>query len=81
MDSSSVLWELWHEQLKGLLPGIHGLAFILSIFGIQIQIGWNAVLAPKAEVACKVRLCSFSVGVCWNVRLCFALIVLDKLLL
>ena len=24
MDAPSVLWTNWHEQLKELLPGIHG---------------------------------------------------------
>ncbi len=24
MDTSSVLWTNWHEQLKELLPGMHG---------------------------------------------------------
>ncbi len=66
------------DHWKGVF---HSRAFILSVFGIQIQIGWNAVLAPKAEVACKVRLCSFRVGVCCKLRFCIALIALDKLLL
>jgi hypothetical protein len=47
----------------------------------KIQIGWNAVPAPEAEIAWKVRHCSFRVGVCCDMRFCIAQIALDKLLL
>ena len=45
MDTSSVLWTNWHEQLKELLTGIHGhrrkhwpsLSWALSCRGVIMQ--------------------------------------------
>ncbi len=50
MDSSSVLWETWHEQLKGLLPGIHGhQKKTLALFVLGIVLAGSAVMQRVAE--------------------------------
>jgi hypothetical protein len=50
MDTSSVLWANWHEQLKELLPGIHGhQKKTLAFFVLGIVLSGSAVMQRVAE--------------------------------
>ena len=50
MDSTSVLWENWHEQLKALLPGMHGhQKKTLALFVLGIVLSGSAVMQRVAE--------------------------------
>jgi hypothetical protein len=50
MDTSSVLWTNWHEQLKELLPGIHGQQKkTLAFFVLGIVLSGSAVMQRVAE--------------------------------
>ncbi len=50
MDASSVLWMNWHEQLKELLPGIHGhQKKTLAFFVLGIVLSGCAVMQRVAE--------------------------------
>jgi DDE family transposase len=50
MDTSSVLWENWHEQLNELLPGIHGhQKKTLAFFVLGIVLSGSAVMQRVAE--------------------------------
>ena len=52
MDSTSVLWENWQEQLKELLPGIHGhQKKTLALFVLGIVLSGSAVMQRVAETA------------------------------
>lgn len=51
MDASSVLWTNWHEQLKELLPGIHGhQKKTLALFVLGIVLSGSAVMQRVAEI-------------------------------
>jgi hypothetical protein len=50
MEASSILWEKWQEQVKELLPGVHGhqkKSLALSVIGIVLA--KSAVLQRMAE--------------------------------
>ena len=50
MDTSSVLWTNWHEQLKELLPGMHGhQKKTLAFFVLGIVLSGSAVMQRVAE--------------------------------
>src|SRR5438034_11508921 len=50
MDASSVLWANWQEQLKELLPGIHGhQKKTLALFVLGIVLSGCAVMQRVAE--------------------------------
>ena len=50
MDTSSVLWTNWHEQLKELLTGIHGhQKKTLAFFVLGIVLSGSAVMQRVAE--------------------------------
>ncbi|MGZ6368757.1 MAG: transposase, partial [Ktedonobacteraceae bacterium] len=50
MDTCSVLWTNWHEQLKELLPGIHGhQKKTLALFVLGIVLSGSAVMQRVAE--------------------------------
>lgn len=50
MDTSSVLWANWHEQLKELLTGIHGQQKkTLAFFVLGIVLSGSAVMQRVAE--------------------------------
>jgi len=50
MNTSSVLWTNWHEQLKELLPGIHGhQKKTLALFVLGIVLSGSAVMQRVAE--------------------------------
>jgi hypothetical protein len=50
MDTSSVLWANWHEQMKELLPGIHGhQKKTLAFFVLGIVLSGCAVMQRVAE--------------------------------
>jgi hypothetical protein len=50
MDTSSVLWTNWHEQLKELLPAIHGhQTKTLAFFVLGIVVSGCAVMQRVAE--------------------------------
>jgi len=50
MDSTSVLWENWHEQLVELLPGMHGhQKKTLALFVLGIVLAGSAVMQRVAE--------------------------------
>ena len=50
MDTSSVLWTNWHEQLKELLAGIHGhQKKTLAFFVLGIVLSGCAVMQRVAE--------------------------------
>jgi len=50
MDASSVLWANWHEQMKDLLPGIHGhQKKTLAFFVLGIVLSGCAVMQRVAE--------------------------------
>ena len=50
MDASSVLWTNWHEQLKELLPGMHGhQKKTLAFFVLGIVLSGCAVMQRVAE--------------------------------
>jgi hypothetical protein len=50
MDACSVLWMNWHEQLKDLLPGIHGYQKkTLAFFILGIVLAGNAVMQRVVE--------------------------------
>ena len=51
MDTSSVLWTNWHEQLKELLTGIHGhQKKTLAFFVLGIVLSGSAVMQRVAEI-------------------------------
>ena len=51
MDASSVLWTNWHEQLKELLPGIHGhQKKTLALFVLGIVLSGSAVMQRVAAI-------------------------------
>src|SRR6266700_2026612 len=50
MDAPSVLWMNWHEQLKDLLPGMHGhQKTTLAFFVLGIVLSGCAVMQRVAE--------------------------------
>ena len=50
MDTSSVLWTNWQEQLKEVLPGIHGhQKKTLALFVLGIVLSGSAVMQRVAE--------------------------------
>src|SRR5215472_14087976 len=50
MDASIVLWQRWREQVKELLPGIHGnQKKTLALFVMGIILSGSAVLQRVAE--------------------------------
>ncbi|HEY6406801.1 MAG TPA: transposase [Ktedonobacteraceae bacterium] len=50
MDTCSVLWENWQEQVKELLPGIHGhQKKTLALFVLGIILSGSAVMQRVAE--------------------------------
>jgi hypothetical protein len=50
MDASTVLWEKWHEQVKGLLPGVHGhQKKTLALLVLGMVVSGSAVLQRVAE--------------------------------
>ena len=50
MNTSSVLWTNWHEQLKDLLRGIHGhQKKTLAFFVLGIVLSSSAVMQRVAE--------------------------------
>ncbi len=50
MDTCSVLWENWQEQLKEVLPGIHGhQKKTLALFVLGIVLSGSAVMQRVAE--------------------------------
>ncbi len=50
MDTSSVLWTNWHEQLKELLSGMHGhQKKTLAFFVLGIVLSGSAVMQRVAE--------------------------------
>ena len=50
MDTSSVLWTNWHEQLNDLLPGMHGhQKKTLAFFVLGIVLSGSAVMQRVAE--------------------------------
>ena len=50
MDTSSVLWTNWHEQLKELLTGMHGhQKKTLAFFVLGIVLSGSAVMQRVAE--------------------------------
>src|SRR3974390_1037421 len=50
MDTSSVLWTNWHEQLKELMPGMHGhQQKTLAFFVLGIVLSGSAVMQRIAE--------------------------------
>jgi hypothetical protein len=50
MDASSVLWTNWHEQLKELMPGMHGhQKKTLAFFVLGIVLSGCAVMQRVAE--------------------------------
>src|SRR5438445_13393398 len=50
MDTSSVLWTNWHEQLKDLLTGMHGhQKKTLAFFVLGIVLSGCAVMQRVAE--------------------------------
>ena len=50
MDTSSVLWTNWHEQLKELLTGMHGhQKKTLAFFVLGIVLAGSAVMQRVAE--------------------------------
>jgi hypothetical protein len=50
MDTCSVLWMNWHEQLKELLPGMHGhQRKTLAFFVLGIVLSGCAVMQRVAE--------------------------------
>jgi Transposase DDE domain len=52
MDASSVRWTNWQEQLKELLPGIHGhQKKTLALFVLGIILSGSAVMQRVAETA------------------------------
>jgi hypothetical protein len=52
MDTSSLLWTTWHEQLKTLLRGIHGhQKKTLAFFVLGIVLSGSAVMQRVAETA------------------------------
>ncbi len=54
MDASSVLWTNWQEQLKDLLPGIHGhQKKTLAFFVLGIVLSGCAVMQRVAETLSK----------------------------
>ena len=56
MDTSSVLWTNWHEQLKELLTGIHGhQKKTLAFFVLGIVLSGSAVMMrhPPKERTCS----------------------------
>ena len=57
MDTSSVLWTNWHEQLKELLIGMHGhqkkTLADLSVLGIVLS--GCAVMQRVAETGSRAR--------------------------
>ena len=56
MDTTSVLWENWHEQLNALLPSIHGhQKKTLAFFVLGIVLSGSAVLQRVAETGSRAR--------------------------
>jgi hypothetical protein len=56
MDAPSVLWTNWHEQLKELLPGIHGhQKKTLAFFVLGIVLSGSAVMQRVAETGSRTR--------------------------
>ena len=50
MDTSSGLWTNWHEQLKDLLPGIHGhQKKTLALFVLGIVLSGSSVMQRVAK--------------------------------
>jgi hypothetical protein len=50
MDTPSVLWASWHEQLKELLTGMHGhQKKTLAFFVLGIVLSGSAVMQRVAE--------------------------------
>src|SRR2546421_11511887 len=50
MDASQVLWEKWHEQVKGLFPTLHGhQQKVLALIVAGMVVSGCAVLQRVAE--------------------------------
>lgn len=59
MDTTSVLWENWQEQLKELLPGIHGhQKKTLALFVLGMVLSGSAVMQRVAEIVSECGLSS-----------------------
>ena len=56
MDATSVLWMNWQEQLKDLLPAIHGhQKKTLAFFVLGIVLSGSAVMQRVAETGSRAR--------------------------